>query len=48
MAMLWVLNQSDGFHSLLDITARSGYSFDTIERAATLLFEHQLLKERAA
>ena len=45
MAILWVLNQSDGSHSLLDISERSGYPFPTIRHAANLLLEHQLLKE---
>ena len=37
MAMLWVLNLSDGQHSLLDIAERSGYSFGVILRACGLL-----------
>jgi aminopeptidase-like protein len=45
MAILWVLNLSDGSHSLLEIARMSGYSFDRIRTAASLLFEHQLLKE---
>jgi aminopeptidase-like protein len=45
MAMLWVLNQSDGTHSLLDIADRSGVEFDKIYRASTLLHQHQLLRE---
>jgi aminopeptidase-like protein len=45
MAILWVLNQSDGSHSLLDISERSGYPFPIIRHAANLLLEHQLLKE---
>jgi aminopeptidase-like protein len=45
MAMLWVLNQSDGRHSLLDIAERSGVSFDSLRRAAELLAGHGLLKE---
>jgi aminopeptidase-like protein len=43
MALLWVLNLSDGSHSLLDIADKSGYDFDAIRRAADLLVEHQLL-----
>jgi aminopeptidase-like protein len=46
MAMLWVLNGSDGEHDLLDIAERSGISFDVIRRAADMLQEHGLLKER--
>jgi aminopeptidase-like protein len=45
MAMLWVLNQSDGRHSLLDIAERSGREFAAIRRAATMLQKHGLLKE---
>jgi aminopeptidase-like protein len=45
MAMLWVLNQSDGTNSLLDIAERSTLPFDAIERAATLLRDHELLVE---
>ncbi len=45
LAMLWVLNLSDGNHSLLDIAVRSGYPFESIKRAADRLWEHALLKE---
>jgi aminopeptidase-like protein len=45
MAMLWVLNLSDGGHSLLDIAERSKLDFDAIEFAARTLREHGLLKE---
>jgi aminopeptidase-like protein len=45
MAMLWVLNLSDGSHSLLDIAERSGLDFDAIEFSARALQEHGLLKE---
>jgi aminopeptidase-like protein len=44
MAMLWVLNQSDGKNSLLDIAERSGMPFKELSRAADLLHEHQLLR----
>ncbi|HET7539699.1 MAG TPA: DUF4910 domain-containing protein [Polyangiaceae bacterium] len=44
-AMLWVLNMSDGQHSLLDIAERSGLSFREIQLAASLLHEHRLLRE---
>jgi len=47
MAMLWVLNLSDGNHSLLDIADRSGMSFDSINQAADALLKHDLLKEKA-
>jgi aminopeptidase-like protein len=44
-AMLWVLNQSDGEHSLLDIAERSGLAFDNVHDAVGLLLNHGLLKE---
>jgi aminopeptidase-like protein len=44
LAMLWVLNLSDGHHTLLDIADRSGLDFDVIHTAAGTLFEHDLLK----
>ncbi len=44
-AMLWVLNQSDGKHSLLDIAERSGLAFDIVKDAADMLLKHDLLKE---
>jgi aminopeptidase-like protein len=45
MAMFWVLNFSDGDHSLLDIADRSGMKFDDIKHAADLLEAHGLLRE---
>ena len=42
-ACLWVLNFSDGKHSLLDIAERSGLAFPAIQKAADLLFHEQLL-----
>jgi aminopeptidase-like protein len=47
MAMLWVLNFSDGEHSLLGIAERSGLPFRTVARAAELLLEHELLERLA-
>jgi aminopeptidase-like protein len=44
-AMLWVLNQSDGQHSLLDIAERCGLPFETVHDAAGVLLHHGLLKE---
>jgi aminopeptidase-like protein len=44
MAMLWVLNQSDGSHSLLDIAERADISFAVIQSAAATLVDHGLLK----
>jgi aminopeptidase-like protein len=43
MAMLWVLNLSDGEHDLLDIAIRSGISFASVSQAANLLQEAGLL-----
>jgi aminopeptidase-like protein len=45
MAMLWVLNFSDGEHTLLDIAERAGASFPEIQEAAALLLKVGLLKE---
>jgi aminopeptidase-like protein len=42
-ARLWVLNLSDGEHSLLDIAERSGLPFSTIQEAAELLCHAGLL-----
>ena len=43
MALLWVLNLSDGCSSLLDIAERSGMDFDIIRRAAERLRDSDLL-----
>ncbi len=45
MALLWVLNASEGTSSLLDIAERSGFNFKHIQEAANLLFQHGLLVE---
>jgi aminopeptidase-like protein len=45
MAMLWVLNQSDGTHSLLDVAERSGLPFALLAEVATTLEEAGLLRE---
>ena len=45
MALLWVLNLSDGEHSLLDIAERAGYPFEVIQRASEMLVEVGLLAE---
>ena len=44
LALLWVLNLSDGHHSLLDIAELADMSFDTVRRAADTLLAHGLLK----
>jgi aminopeptidase-like protein len=43
-AMLWVLNLSDGRHSLLDIAERARQPFAAIRGAADLLLDHGLLR----
>jgi aminopeptidase-like protein len=43
MAMLWVLNQSDGEASLLDIAQRAGLPFAVVRDAADHLRRHELL-----
>lgn len=45
MALLWVLNLSDGQHTLLDIADRSGLAFELIHDAANALQAHELLRE---
>jgi len=43
-ALLWILNQSDGRHSLLDIAERSGLEFDMLVSAADALLAAGLLR----
>jgi aminopeptidase-like protein len=43
MAMLWVLNFSDGQHDLLDISVQSGIAFEQIRKAAEALLAAGLL-----
>lgn len=43
MAMLWVLNLSDGKHSLLQIADRAQLPFETVFHAADTLKQHGLL-----
>ena len=43
MAMLWVLNLSDGRHSLFDIAARAGHPFAAVAAAAAALRDAGLL-----
>lgn len=45
MAMLWVLNQSDGTRSLLDVAERSGLAFAALRRAASSLHDGGLLED---
>jgi len=44
MAMLWILNLSDGTHSLLDIAERANLPFAVVQRTALLLREGGLLE----
>jgi aminopeptidase-like protein len=44
LALLWVLNFSDGEHSLLDIARRAKTPFALIQRAAETLCAHDLLR----
>jgi aminopeptidase-like protein len=45
LALLWVLNQSDGRHDLLDVAERSGMALARLEEAASALVEVALLEE---
>ena len=45
MALLWVLNYSDGRNGLLDIAERSGLPFGAVAEAARVLAENDLLRE---
>lgn len=44
MALLWVLNYSDGQHDLLDISQRSGLPLETLEAAADRLKQASLIR----
>jgi aminopeptidase-like protein len=43
LAMLWVLNLSDGQHTLLDVAERADMDFFTLRVASDLLVQHGLL-----
>jgi aminopeptidase-like protein len=45
MNLLWVLNFSDGQHSLLDIAERAELPFQAVLDAAELLVKHNLLRQ---
>ncbi len=47
MAMLWVLNFSDGEHTLMDIAERASFNFDSIRNVATILESNGLLKRQS-
>jgi aminopeptidase-like protein len=44
-ALLWVLNFSDGQHSILDIAERSCLDFNLLKKSADILIEHGLIAE---
>ncbi len=44
LAMLWVLNQSDGSKSLLDIAVRAGLPFALVNEVAEVLLQNNLLR----
>jgi aminopeptidase-like protein len=44
-ALLWVLNFSDGEHSLLEISDRSGIPYPAVREAAETLKDHDLVTE---
>jgi aminopeptidase-like protein len=46
LALLWVLNLSDGCHTLLDIAEKSQLTFEMIHTAANILIKHELLKKQ--
>jgi len=48
LAMLWVLNQSDGSKTLLDVAVKADLPFATVARAAEMLHEHGLVEEVSA
>jgi len=45
LALLWVLNLSDGTHTLLDVAERAGIAFSSIKKAADALLACGLLTE---
>jgi aminopeptidase-like protein len=45
LTLLWVLNLSDGSHSLLDIAERSGQKFELIRQVTEVLQQNDLLVE---
>jgi aminopeptidase-like protein len=44
MAILWVLNLSDGDHTLLDVAERAGIEFGEVHSAATTLLDAGILE----
>ncbi|WP_321348352.1 DUF4910 domain-containing protein [uncultured Draconibacterium sp.] len=48
MALLWILNLSDGKNSIIDIAERSGLKIDVLLQASQNLYEVGLLKETSS
>ncbi len=48
LALLWVLNQGDGNHTLIDIAERAVLPFDIIDEAASALQQCGLVKDAVA
>jgi aminopeptidase-like protein len=46
LGIFWILNYSDGSNSLLDIAIKSNLEFSTLKKAADLLIESKLIKEK--
>ncbi|MCK9638240.1 MAG: hypothetical protein M0R41_18395, partial [Methylobacter tundripaludum] len=46
LALLWVLNMSDGSNTLLDIAERSGIEFSVIQESAHRLSTNKLLEKQ--
>ena len=47
LAILWMLNFSDGMHSLEDISKKSRLSLELLKKSAKRLVEKKLLKKLA-
>jgi aminopeptidase-like protein len=45
LTMLWILNLSDGAHSLLDVAERAGVDFEAVVATAEVLERHGLVDE---
>jgi len=45
MALLWILNFSDGIHTISDVAIRSGIDIDIMAEATEMLFKAGLLKK---
>jgi aminopeptidase-like protein len=47
LSLLWVLNLSDGEHTLVDVAEQSGLTYAQVRDAARTLVEHDLLEVSA-